>query len=53
MFPHYFIWLAVNFVPADSGFTGMNTFPTNCVEMFTLTMETAVQLHVTPGTSIM
>lgn len=43
MFPHYFIWPAVNFIPADSGFAGTNSFPTNCDEMFTLSMETAVR----------
>lgn len=37
-------WLAVNYVPADSSFTGM--------KMFTVTLETAVQLYVTPGASI-
>lgn len=43
MFPHYFIWPAVNCVPADSAFTGTNSFLTNCNEMFTLSMETAVR----------
>lgn len=54
VFPHYFIWLAFNYVPADSSLAGMNYFPTNCDKVFTVATETAVvHLDVTPGASLM